>query len=135
MKRYIKRLFIRTKNKIYFSWKREQVTTISKGIYAIALYGLYHEDNKISCDLLSGDIIIHIPKFNYHIVATRSNIIITNHEFPNLGEVGIIVVERFRKKAIIHISKLRQETKNEILNNNRNLIQEVRTKLFNSYKS
>lgn len=132
MKKYILKVYNRTKNKIYFKWKKEIITPTSKGIYLIALYSLYHEENEIICDLESGDIIIHVPELNYHVIVTGRDIIVTNHDFPNLGQAGDEVVKRFRSKAKTHISKLRQHTKNEILANNRNLIQEVQTKIRNS---
>lgn len=134
MKKYVIRLFNRTKNKLYFKWKKEVVTSNSKGIFVIALYSLYHKENEILCDLESGDIIIHVPELNYHVIVTGDDIIVTNHEFPTLGPVGTEVVKRFRDRAKAHISKLRQHTKNEILANNRNLIQEVKGKLYDSSK-
>lgn len=134
MKIYFKRLLNRFKNKLFFKF-RKKISPYSKEIYAICLMGIYHKNNDMRCDLATGDIIIKLKDLGYHIIITYSDVIITNHEFPNLGQLEDKVVDKIRAKAIAEISKDRQQTKNEILLNYSNLIKNVKDKVRNSSRN
>jgi hypothetical protein len=130
---YFNKILNRVKNRIYFRFKTK-ISPHSKDIYAIVLMGIYHVENKMECDLATGDIVIKLKDLGYHIIITYNEVIITNHEFPNLGPVEDKVIEKIRTKAIAKISKDRQNTKNEILDNYKKLLKEVKNKVKESDK-
>lgn len=118
------------------------ITDNSKGQYAIVVEALNHKNAYILGDILTSEIFIHIPDSDngdkntreLFIVLTKTKVIISNHDFPNLGDIDEVVAERLYEKAKLKLSNIRQQYKNEQMKNVGNLIDEVRKNLRESSK-
>jgi hypothetical protein len=112
-----------------FNKFKKPISKESIEIYKIVLLTLHHPNSKLFCDLKTSDMIIELDELGYHIVITKTKVIVTNHDFPNLGDLETEVVNKIIDKVSTELSKIRQLYKQEILSNNRNLILEVKEKV------